>query len=430
MTLENGLNTIELGSTAWRNIINMNFKELDKNRFFIVNLDADLPTIFKNNRFFLSLESSKIFYDDGTQLLSAGGGAGIEYENNANKFIKVNSTEDGLEYAELGNPLNNSAVGTHSISISQEISSNYIINLGKNNYDLLFNKNDKHESISIGYNTANNNEKNILIGSKSRCMTSTNAATSYPAICIGYNSKILSNNQSKPQNILIGSDSSISKGTGDNSHDYFPYTTQNILIGNNSRINQDNITKNIVIGHNNISSSPYVENQIIIGNDITNGQKNTINFNSISKDENSFNYKLTRQHTGGLCNRNSHVQKTAYVNSSSLTTDYKTSIKLEDNCVVSIDYKIIFKNTGYTINSTNNDKTAIIEGKIVCVIYANYSNFIIKEQTKNIIYKDPEYTNVDVNFTASYNELKPYINSSGIRSVVLIDYKINVFDSY
>lgn len=186
MTLNNGLNTIELGSTNWRNILNIDLEILDKNRFFIVNTTAELPTSFKGNRFFLNLEDSTLKYDNSIELIDiAGGGSGsgqvIDLLNHPNRFIKINSNGTDFDYIVDNFLTNKSGAGGSTFAIggtNTQVFSAYSNSFGYENsitnsqfYNNIFGNycsinNSGYYNFIFGAGNANNSgDSNILIGS-------------------------------------------------------------------------------------------------------------------------------------------------------------------------------------------------------------------------------------------------------------------------
>lgn len=105
MTQIHGLETIELGSTAWRQIINFNLEQLDSNRIY--NIDStNLPTSgFKAKRFFYTNDTHKLYYDNGLSLVEliggSGGGSGAVDSVNGKVGVVNLTTEDIEELTNL-----------------------------------------------------------------------------------------------------------------------------------------------------------------------------------------------------------------------------------------------------------------------------------------------------------------------------------------
>ena len=72
-TLNNGLQTIELGSINWRTLFNSNMQKLDISTINFV-LHSELPTTFLGDRMYFTTDTTKFFFDNGTEILEIVGG--------------------------------------------------------------------------------------------------------------------------------------------------------------------------------------------------------------------------------------------------------------------------------------------------------------------------------------------------------------------
>jgi hypothetical protein len=76
-TLTTGLNTLEIGSTAWREIVNADLELLDV-RTILSGTLAARPSTASTPRFYYATDSGQLFFDTGLAWrLLAGGATGV-----------------------------------------------------------------------------------------------------------------------------------------------------------------------------------------------------------------------------------------------------------------------------------------------------------------------------------------------------------------
>ena len=97
--LIHGLETLEIGATTWREILNYNLDELDPNRIF-VGLAEARPEAGSEGRFWFSSDTALLYYDDGESWIRISGGSV------AGSFVLPTLFLSGrLEVADAGNYL-------------------------------------------------------------------------------------------------------------------------------------------------------------------------------------------------------------------------------------------------------------------------------------------------------------------------------------
>ena len=392
MLLTHNLSTIELGSISWRQVINQNFVYLDNNRIFIVNTDVDLPNSnFKANRFFYSIDSKKLFFDNGTLIVELSGGSSgldIDYAANADKFIKINAAGTTLEFID-------------KTLILEEIGGTFIdITNNANKYLKVNSAGTALEYVTINALVNNSTKSQTIAITKLDSMNEVDYSTalgysvesSNNSVVIGYNAKGKSSNKS----IVIGNETYLENSQnsiilGSNTYNYGG--VYSIALG--SYITDATYNNSIIFGH----GGKGKHQSIALGNYVS--PKNSRSFTTqIIENSKTFSSKIVLQNS-----LNTNYLTQIYVNNSN------EKVYIPSETLYTINYKVIFQNE-------SNYKCKIVSGKYIAYqeLYQNFEKLF----TKNIDFEDVDYANADFDFNNANGYLEVLVNTNSIFTKVTV----------
>lgn len=416
MLLNNGLSTIELGSINWRQVINQNFVKLDPNR---IHTFSTTPTTFIEKRFIYNDVDSKFYYDDGTKLNQIVYGTKLDISPvNANKYVAINATGDGITYKNATEGLANEATQESSISLGMATNAENVVIVGKTESGIV--RNSANNVVLLGANSSANSNGAIAIGYKSRIEEPVNVINS--GIAIGSETSIFTTGNSE-SNLIIGKNSYIQL----NSNTPISNAYNNTIIGTTSSITHNDSYNNIIIGNNSgLNNKNY--NTIQIGAGIKSSLPNSIILSNtvIYQDNIRMNgNSLTISHIPYAINNKQIISVArSNINTNDFSTNFRLfedinskNLQITENKFFTANYIIsIFKyNENGIIDETNN-QIKIFKGKIIGACIETRLN-IIKSFTKNIEYEDLGFERIDIQFVSSNttnNQIYLNVNTNNI----------------
>jgi len=123
--LTHGLETIEVGATGWRTILNTNLTALDPGRF-TSGLFASRPAAGTANRYYFATDTLKIYYDTGVVWLEVGSSSSSsssESSSSSSSSMSSSSSSSSMSSSSSSSSSNSSSSSSSSMSSSSSSSS-------------------------------------------------------------------------------------------------------------------------------------------------------------------------------------------------------------------------------------------------------------------------------------------------------------------